>query len=297
MSKRMIITIGLITVQLIIGNHILLGKSNVIKEDYLRSMIKYPDLVIKAEIADVTVKRVIGSDHLPYPLNRELIFTEIVFEIEKVVAGDYHGRIIKAWLHEGIIGDTKQMVDNKPVIKPEVGDRVIVSLFHNPYGHNHYVIFWRSAFFRLESDCLTPYDVTRNLTVDDPLEVIENEARKRKLPVLYKYADLICTGHLITNNLEEEFLVLRVDKVLKGKEKNKVITISYKDDYDINNKEKGSNWLFFLKKRNSEYYTFANVNGFFLIKNGKLLREFRTTAWKSMKSFKEAISILEEDRE
>ncbi len=173
---------------------------------------------------------------------------------------------------------------------------MIVSLHHNYYGHNRYIVKWRYAFFKIEGESLVPYDITQTLAVENPMEIIERKAQERKLPYLYKSADLICTGYLVENKIDEDRLVLRLDEILKGTEDDELITIDYSNQYGIDKNEKGTKWLFFLKKHGSEYRLFGRMNGFYLIEKGKLLRSFRSPIWNNIKSFKEEIKLFREDQ-
>lgn len=248
-----------------------------ITQSYLEWIVRNLDLVIQGQIKNIEEKYIArrelygrGSDE------PNMIITEIMIQIEKVIAGTYLDDEIAIILTEGEINGVRSVMADYSPMQAKVGDQVLVCIELNARGTGHHIIKHRRAFFRLDGDNLVPYQREYRLAVDKPMEVIANKAKERELPQIFKAADLICIGtvtRLIDPASARKEINVSVDEILKGTEEESSISVDVAEvNRSFKHQRPGFHVLLFLKRDNYGYKTVEGVNGYYVVKGDLLYR-------------------------
>jgi len=266
-----------------------------IGERYLKKIVEFADLIIEGVIIDkesklVDLSEISNINTSSHP--SDWVVTELTIEIERLIAGEYDDKIIKMILKEGEYQGLKSHTGGYELLNPEISDRIIVGLVHNAYQSNNYTLFYRVAFFKVDNDCdLVPYMKEAYIDVDNPLEIIEREAKERSFEEMYRNADLVCIGEVTYSNEAYRKQKVNVQEILKGELEKPEITIDganlFKSYYK---KEPGYRVLLFLAKKDDEYITLAGINGYYAIENDALIRSHHTSLKASLTGMKEKMN-------
>ena len=268
-----------------------------ISEDSIRRMVLYLDLVAEGDIVSVNSIR-LPSEEVFGNSNMGVysIVTELQINIKNIIAGEYTGKELTAYLLEGRIGNEETMKGGNPVPDIVVGDHIIIGLHHNIRGNNRYFLVEDHLIFKVEGNNLLPYEEEYTVNIANPIHLMCSVAAQREYKHMIIKADYICVGLLKELNRDSGVAVFSILENIKGIFVSEELIVHYEHNVAIEFKKLNDTLLIFLSNDNGNYKLLDGINSVYLINNGRLIRN-RTTLSTTLKQVKSEFQIyMEEER-
>ena len=237
----------------------------------LRNYALYADILLAGRIADAHTE---PSDNdmgkgIKWPVDHPMVVTKLDIIIDQLIAGDYEGKTIEAYLNEGQYGEWNIVSGHNPPPELHPGDSIVVALQYNSRS-GRYIREWQMAFFAIQDGGLIPFEDEYFVPNRNYMQIFKEAARERSFPYLYDKADIVCIGTVIGNNISNCLLSVSLDSLLKGSSAGEPFVVNYKGDFEIKSKS-GTKLLLFLKETPSALKLFSGMNSVYELHGNILL--------------------------
>jgi len=241
----------------------------------------YAELIIEGTVLDVAVDSIQYITVAP----RYTWMTNLTLRIDKLWAGYYQNETIVVSVPGGIIAGKGGRKVIGHARKFEISDRLLLFVRYDNVFGRHFT-YNEGEFFLHDGNVL--YAEERiEVPADDFWEKLESNSKNRRIGELTRQSDLTVRGTI--EELHDGSFTFKIDEVIKGDEKNNLISVSIRRFED---QEGEIPWIFFgpraysvdtkyvlfLKQKDSVYYPFAGLNGVFEIHgeditiNGRIIK-------------------------
>lgn len=262
------------------------------RDSILERSFVYSDLVVEGTVEKVTTVIVPAEDYAPGSPGPNMPIAIILFKIERVLLGlpqpEHIEIVARKWESPGYYCfDLRE------------GDRYVLNLHYGDTGRlfepGKYFVRDDSERFLIKEAMWSQGRKDRPLARGDLTvlyDAVRRAAKERDVKVLSRRADLIVRGRVV--EVEEphdltplgqekhiQKIKLLVESTMKGKLQSDYVTISvinvgfYEPSWRtrVPDMHIGEDWIAFLKHGEEPgYYPFAGVNGLFMIKGDKVIR-------------------------
>lgn len=277
------------------------GNCSVITKERFESFLLNYDVIIKGRIVEIIPTTLDKRRAFGYVTDKDVgssVVTKLIIEVEEVIAGEYSKSLVELILREGMLdGKSTFLAGSKP-LEFTANDRLVVCFVPDTFGMGDNVLTNRESIFRIDGDNIVPYQIESVLTFDNPWQVIEQIAKKRRFESLFSRADVVCMGtvtKLIDPSKPSRRIIVAPKEFYKGSYAEDRITV------DVSNilqpfaqLESGFKVLLFLQRDGLFYKPVAGVNGYYTMDGENLVRGHNRPLQKTFGDLKNEISIWKE---